>query len=309
MAGDVLRSAFEQHRRHLWGICYRMLGTTADADDVLQQTFLRALERPPPRLEDPLRPWLVKVAINLARDRLRQRKRRRYEGPWLPAPVEGDLEDTAEPADAQPLADARYDLRESATLGFLVAVEALSPRQRAVLILQDVLDYTVKETATALEMTESNVKVTLHRARKAMQGYDRQRVLPTPGHRERVGAALERFLMCLAAGDVAQAQAMLAHDVRAYSDGGGEVFAARKVVVGAGPVVRFLATLARKYGTDVRAELRTLNGLPAVVMALNPVVPRFPLRSVLQLDVDDEGRITRIYNVVAPSKLRRIRPV
>src|SRR6266536_6314616 len=85
-------SLFEEHRRFLWSLCYRMTGSAADADDVVQDTFVRAMERPPRRIDEPLRPWLVKVALNLSRDLPRRRKRRDYTGPWLPSPIETGLE-------------------------------------------------------------------------------------------------------------------------------------------------------------------------------------------------------------------------
>ncbi|HLK36830.1 MAG TPA: sigma-70 family RNA polymerase sigma factor, partial [Polyangiaceae bacterium] len=137
-------AAFNEHRRLLWGLGYRMTGSAADADDVLQETFVRFVERPPVRMADPLKPWLVHVAMNVARDTLRRRKRRGYVGPWLPTPVES-TDDLAQSSEAP--GDARYELRESASYAFLVALEALQPRQRAVLLLRDVLDYSVQETA------------------------------------------------------------------------------------------------------------------------------------------------------------------
>src|SRR5262249_9608157 len=146
-----------------------------DADDLVQETMLRAIEKPPPDSNE-MRPWLVRVAMNLARDHLRRRKRRAYVGPWLPSPVDDDaLEIPVEAAGAE----GRYDLLESASLAFLLALEALSPKQRAVLLLIDVFDYSVRETAEALGLSESNVKTTHHRARRALEGYDGARVRPT----------------------------------------------------------------------------------------------------------------------------------
>jgi RNA polymerase sigma factor (sigma-70 family) len=125
-------SAFRSHERFLWGLCYRMTGSAADADDLVQDTFARAIAQPPPDTTSSLRPWLVRVAMNLARDHLRRRRRRAYDGPWLPAPVD-ELPPAHEPA----ATTARYDLMESVTIAFLLALEALSPPQRAVLILRD----------------------------------------------------------------------------------------------------------------------------------------------------------------------------
>src|SRR5690242_19315982 len=175
---------FVEHRRFLWGVSYRMTGSAADADDIVQDTLVRAIERPPQRTDEPVRPWLVKVALNLSRDVLRRRKRREYVGPWLPSPI--DTSDESAPPSHEPSVDgretleARYDLLESVSIAFLVALEQLTPRQRAVLLLRDVFDYSVKETADALDLSEANVKTTHHRARNVMATYDRERIRPTP---------------------------------------------------------------------------------------------------------------------------------
>src|SRR5207302_4131698 len=121
---------------------------------------------------------------------------------------------------------ARYDLVESVSFAFLVALEVLTPRQRAVLLLRDVFDYSVRETAAALELSEPNVKTTHHRARSAMRAYDASRVRPTRVLQERTAAALQRFLTCLRDGDVAGLESLLAEDARTTSDGGGEFAAA-----------------------------------------------------------------------------------
>jgi RNA polymerase sigma-70 factor (ECF subfamily) len=164
-AALTVDAAFQEHRGLLWHLCYRMTGIAADADDLVQETFLRAIERPPPRTDMALRPWLVRVALNLARDLLRRRRRRReYTGPWLPSPIETG-EPGADAADDRVLpafepslpglgsTEGRYDLVESVTFAFLLALEALTPQQRAVLLLRDVFDYSVRETAEALAVS------------------------------------------------------------------------------------------------------------------------------------------------------------
>src|SRR5262245_50974510 len=182
MAGaglSAVENLYADHRPLLWSLCYRMLGSAADAEDVVQDTFVRAIEHPPPRADMPIRPWLVKVALNRARDLLRHRRRRRYVGPWLPSPI--DTGDESSPPAHEPVVDGieslegRYDLLESVSFAFLLALEALTPSQRAVLLLRDVFDYTVHEAADALDMTQASVKTTLHRARRAMDSYHTRR--------------------------------------------------------------------------------------------------------------------------------------
>ncbi|MEW6270578.1 MAG: sigma-70 family RNA polymerase sigma factor [Thermodesulfobacteriota bacterium] len=136
--GDALGTLFREHQRFLWGLCYRLTGSAADADDLVQATFVRALERPPARTDEPWRPWLTRVAVNLGRDLLRRRKRRGYVGPWLPSPIETGEQPLAsfEPEIASGVTtEGRYDMLESVSIAFLVALEALTPKQRAVLLL------------------------------------------------------------------------------------------------------------------------------------------------------------------------------
>jgi RNA polymerase sigma-70 factor (ECF subfamily) len=306
-APPAVAEAFRAHRRVLWGLAYRMTGSSEDAEDVVQDAFARAVERPPPRLDD-LRPWLTRVAMNLARDALRRRKRRPYVGPWLPSPVESaDIVDLVEsPAMGS---DARYDVRESATYAFLVALEALTPLQRAVLLLRDVLDYSVAETATALDVTETNVKTTHHRARKAMDAYDGARCRPTAALSTATREAMERFLSAIAVEDAAAAEACLTADARAVSDGGGHYRAALRPVTGANRVARFLVGLQKKTTQSGRFALRDVNGLPAIVAEVDPTVEHWAPRYVLRCDVAEDGRIREVHIVLAPPKLAGIRPV
>jgi RNA polymerase sigma-70 factor (ECF subfamily) len=296
---------FQAHRAFLWGLCYRMTGSAADADDLVQETFVRALERPPADVRESWRAWLSRVATNLAIDALRRRKRREYIGPWLPAPV--DTGDDASPpaheiASPEASTEHRYDLLESVSMAFLLALEHLTPRQRAVLILRDVFDDTVLETAKALGLTQSNVKVTHRRAREAMKGYDAAGLRPTRDRQARTGERLREFLECLQNQDVAGVEAMLAKDARSVSDGAGEFFAARQPIVGRKNVARLTIDLAAKRPTTERLAFRMLNGLPALVVeSASPqgFAPRF----VLQVELDADGAIEAVHTVLATRKL------
>ncbi len=313
-----LADAFKTDERFLWGLCYRLTGSAADADDLVQETFVRAIERPPARTDKSWRPWLVRVAMNLGRDLLRRRKRQRYAGPWLPAPIEtGD--EAALPSYEPALAagqttEGRYDLLESVSFAFLIALEALTPQQRAVLLLRDVFDYTVRETASALGLSEMNVKTTHHRARRAMRAYDQSRCIPTRELQERTRHTLEQFLLGLTSGDVNAVEALLADGVRALSDGGGQYAAAMAPVVGRLRVRRLYLGLAGKRAVGTM-EIRMLNGLPGLVLEFDDAAHLVPARlahrvsprMVIRCDIDADGRITALHSVLASRKLSAIR--
>ena len=296
----------EAERTFLFGLCYRMTGTASDAEDVVQETFVRALEKPPRDVESALRPWLVRVAMNLSRDLLRRRKRRSYHGIWLPTPLETpDVElDLVPSTDDSP--EARYGLLESASFAFLVALEELTPAQRAVLLLRDVFDHSSREAADALGVTEENVRITLHRARAKMAAYDGDRRQSANLTEELVGM-LGRMMMCIMARDAVGARALLAPGARCLTDGGGKFHAAPKAVVGAERITKLYLGLSRNASPEAKVSVRTVNGRPALVGedadAKRPNAPRF----VLLVDLDREGKIRSLFSVIAPDKLDRVR--
>ncbi len=307
----ALDVAFQAHERLLWHLCYRMTGVAADADDLVQETFLRAMERPPVDTESALRPWLVRVAMNLARDQLRRRRRRGWTGPWLPSPIETPDEE-ASPAYEPASTEGRYDLLESCTFAFLLALEALTPAQRAVLLLRDVFDYSVAETAAALDLRIPNVKTIHHRARRAMAAYDASRRPPTRTLQEATRQAIARLMNALTHGDARLIEASLALDVHALSDGGGEFHAARKPLVGRARVAHFyrrLSELAALGAPEPHAAVRMVNGLPAIVFELTRVKPGYPPRGVIRFDLDDDGMLRAIHSVLATRKLTAVRPL
>jgi len=289
---------------------YRLTGSAADADELVQDTFVRALERPPPDLDASLRPWLVRVAMNLGLDALRSRRRRRYIGQWLPSPVESSGEEAPpsfEPAiGGGQTTEGRYDLLESVSMAFLVALDALTPRQRAVLLLRDVFDYSVDETAQALAMGQANVKTTHHRARRAMASYDAER---TPITREKQGtvrAAVDRFITGLANRDLATIESVLAADVRSVSDGGGEFVTALRPIEGARNVARFFLGISDDPALEYRTEVRVLNGLPALVVRVGNAGGRRAPRLVVTVDVDSAGKIRELNTVAATRKIAHV---
>ena len=302
---------FENERRRLWGLAYRMTGSAADADDVVQDTFARALTHPPAgggSDDAAWRPWLWRIAVNLARDAYRRRRARAYAGPWLPAAVEtepGARRSTSRPVSDPP--DARYDRLESVTYAFLLALEALTPRQRAVLLLCDVFDYSVRETAAALDLSESNVKVTHHRARAAMAAYDAARcrpdAAPSRAHRRRARAAGrgdDRRDDVARRRGAARRRRALARRRRRRATA-----PAREPIVGARKVARFYHTLAHMQ-TVRPAEVRVVNGLPAMrAWRRSPPEPDWAPRSVFRVDVGDDDRIVAVHSIMARRQAAR----
>lgn len=274
----------DRHRALVWGLAYRMTGIAQDADEVTQDTYLRLWERPPADVHAPLRPWLASVALNLSRDRLRARRRRRYLGPWLPTPV----------PDAR-LAEEELDARQLATTAFLRAAEALTPTQRAVWLAREVLELSAAETARALGTSAGAVDVCLHHARARLGSAPRR---PT-----RVDdAVLLAFLGALRLGLVDAAAALLHPDVETLNDGGGHVNAARRPVRGVQKVLRFLRRLRRLYPVEPTLSLHRCNGALLVMGEVPPRGDRLPSRFTFSADVA-RGRIVRIYSVLSPEKL------
>lgn len=295
---------FEEHRAYLWGLAYRVTGSGADADDVLQETFVRVWERAPLQIDDPRR-WLTKVAVNAARDALRRRKRRGYVGPWLSTPVATDETDTPsfEPADDAETLEARYDLLESASIAFLYALEALTPTQRAVLLLRDVFDYSAAEVASVLDLSAGNVRIIHLRARRVMSGYDRRRVTPSVVNRAKTSEALRRFLNLLATGDVRGIERMLAARVRAVTDGGGEFAASLRPVLGVAAVARFFIRLAASRHGGMRVTIRSVNEFPAALFEFAESPGRRAPKLLLALNVDDADLISNLWVIASSSKL------
>jgi RNA polymerase sigma-70 factor (ECF subfamily) len=288
---EELASLFAEHQQKLWSLCYRMSGCAADADELVQETFSRALSRPPERRGEPWGPWLVTVALNLSRDLLRQRKRRGYVGPWLPGPVE----------DPAPSAGARYEATEGASYAFLLALETLTATQRAALLLREVFDYSVRETAQALQMSEGAVKLAHLRGRRALSRKKAIEVEVPRASSSEARQALSVFLPALAQGDRATVERMLRRDVLLLNDGAGEFFAARVPIVGAVKAATFLLHTTRRPLLFFRPI--SCNGLEGAIVEVKTTRDKEPPRAVSLFDVGTDGLISAIYTVVATRKL------
>jgi RNA polymerase sigma-70 factor (TIGR02957 family) len=282
--------AFEANRELLFAVAYRMLGTVADAEDAVQDAWLRWVNRPRPDVTQP-RAYLVKTVTHLALNRLRsaQARREAYVGPWLPEPL----------LTATPDAAGRAELAESVSLAMLVVLESLTPEERAVFVLHEVFGFTHVEIAAAIGRTGTSVRQLMHRAREHVQAR-RPRFDVDAGQQREV---TERFLAAAAGGDIDQLMMVLAPDVTLIADGGGQAKAPLRPITGATKVARFLAAVSRRpYGgadvSDMVVETAEINGGPGTVITAGGK----PIAAVTT--VITGGRISAIHVIANPDKLQ-----
>ncbi len=281
-------AVFEACRPRLTALAYGMLGDRGEAEDAVQDAWLRFAGAQPDAIRN-AEAYLVTVTTRLAIDRLRSARVRRetYVGPWLPEPIVRDL---SQPDPADVVAEA-----EQLSLALLVALERLNPVERAVFLLRDVFDLDYEQIADAVGKTPANCRQLARRARDHVAEPARRREV-LPEEEERIFTA---FIGAIVAGDVAGLTALLAADANTYSDGGGVVPAARKVIYGADRTARLLIGLNRKGGPDVAYSLVRVNG----DIGLRIGGPG--LRAVLAAEIAD-GLVVNVRIVNNPEKLTRI---
>ncbi|MGP3737165.1 RNA polymerase sigma-70 factor [Streptomyces sp. GDS52] len=292
MSTDTVTDAFEEHRPVLQGVAYRMLGRVADAEDVVQEAWLRWAGGDRSDVREP-RAYLVRVTTRLAVDRLRQIKARgeTYVGPWLPEPYATDFGDTAPDTAEQAV------LADSVSLAVLVVMESLSPLERAVFVLREAFGYPYADIAAMLDRGEPAVRQLATRARKHVEDR-RPRYDVDPARRREL---TERFLAAAGGGDLEKLLELLAPDVRLVSDSGGKVSAALRVLETADKVGRFVLGVTRKsFQEDLSARFLELNGGPAALLLVGGTPD-----SVVQLEVAD-GRVQAVYVIRNPDKLRSL---
>ncbi|MER7451822.1 RNA polymerase sigma-70 factor [Nocardia beijingensis] len=285
MEPSALRE-FEGHRPRLFALAYRMLGSAGEAEDAVQETYLRwdGADRRDIRSAEA---WLTTALVNLCRSWLVSARARResYVGPWLPEPVPtargelGPLESVEE--------------REQVSLALLTALERLTPIERAVFVLREAFGYAHREIADMLDITETNSQQIFRRAGLRVRE-DRTRFGTTPAHAREL---VERFLKAARDGDVVALERMLAADVSATADGGGKVNAARRPIHGANQVARYLVGLLRWEVPGMLLVVEEVNGAPAAVARVDGA----PLL-VGGIDVAD-GVVTALRLIVNPDKL------
>ncbi|MGH3488400.1 MAG: RNA polymerase sigma factor SigJ [Actinopolymorphaceae bacterium] len=296
-------AAFDQHRDLLFGVAYRVLGRATDAEDVVQDAWLRWRDVDHGSVVD-VRAYLVKVTTRLAIDRLRsaQRRRETYVGPWLPEPIltggaglaGPTLTDLVGPDVADEVTHA-----DTVSLAMLVVLETLSPLERAVFVLREAFALPYAEIGEVLDRTEAAVRQLARRARDHVRER-RPRYDADPATQQRV---TERFLAAAGSGDLASLLQVLAPDVTLHGDGGGVVKAPLRVISTADKVGRFLLGIATNAPPEPQAYLASVNGQVAVVVTSRGVV-----HSVLALDVTD-GRVTMVRLIANPDKLGALRDI
>ncbi|MGW4798458.1 RNA polymerase sigma-70 factor [Nonomuraea sp. NPDC004297] len=277
---------FEEHRPMLLGLAYRLLGSMWDAEDVVQEAWLRWQGADRDGVREP-RAFLVTVVSRLALDQLRSArvKREAYTGPWLPEPVLT--------SDAGPLDTA--ELRDTVAYATLHMMERLSPPERAVFVLREAFELPYGEIAEIVGLSVVNARQ-LHRRASVRLADGRDRFRPSS---EEHAELLATFMRAAGNGDLAALTDLLHEDVVAYNDGGGRVRAALRPILGRGKVVSFLSGLLSRFGyTDGR--LVEANGLPALATRVGEHW------QLVLIDVRD-GRISEIYAVLNPDKLARVR--
>lgn len=280
-------SAFHPLRPRLFGIAYRMTGSVMEAEELVQEAYLRwqGLAHDQIRSADG---YLVRIVTRLALDRLKSAsaQREQYVGPWLPEPLVVDRAGL----------EGRVERREAVSTAFLHLLQRLNPVERAVYVLRELFDYEYTAISEIVGRSASACRQIARRARtRVSEG--RPRFEPTDDRRDRLTA---RFFESCATGDMEGLLALLSEEVVAYSDGGGRRTAARRPVVGADHVARFLLGIISHAPDDVRPDFCWLNGTPAVVIWQQEAP-----YAALTLAFDGD-RIVGVYNVLNPDKLRSL---
>jgi RNA polymerase sigma-70 factor, ECF subfamily len=289
-------ATFEPHRRRLLGLAYRMLGSMAEAEDAVQETYLRWHEVDRGRVEDP-RAFLMTTTTRICLDVLKSARARReeYVGPWLPDPVI----DTAALAP-----DAQTALAEDLSVALLLALDRLSPAERAAFLLHDVFDYSFAQVAAALGKNEAACRQLAARARTHVRDNRPSSITARAAANaidSRHAELLSVFINATRTGDLGALTQMLASDARVVTDGGGKVPAALNVIDGAARAAAFLVGATRKgWRNDFSLRFDTINGLPGVVID-SP-------HGVVQTNAFEiaDGVIHAIYIVRNPDKLRHL---
>ncbi|MES2573244.1 MAG: RNA polymerase sigma-70 factor [Verrucomicrobiota bacterium] len=277
--------SFNEHRKTLFGIAYRMLGSVSDADDMLQEMWLRWQKQEGAAIQSP-KAWLVSTMTRLCIDQLRsaRREREEYYGVWLP-----------EPLMAAPEA-SEAGLSDSLTMAFMLMLESLSPVERAAFLLREVFEYDYADAALIVNKSEVNCRQIVRRAREQLQANPRTPPPPSAQAEQLV----EQFLAAAETGEVKELLALLAEDATVYSDGGGRVKAAGRPIHSADHVSRFLTGIWPRFPSYTDWRPANINGRPGFLMYSLGVI-----YGALSFDLAEQ-RVRNLYFILNPDKLRHL---
>jgi RNA polymerase sigma-70 factor (ECF subfamily) len=290
---DEALATFEALRPELTGLAYRMCGSIADAEDVIQEAWLRWHDVAHVTVRSP-KAFLLRITMRLCLDRAKSARNRRehYVGPWLPEPIV-DMHQVGRNPDPERIAELTDDL----SVALLLVLERLSPLERAAFLLHDVFDLSFEEIATTLERDPGACRKLASRARRRVkEGRTANQVSPA-----RAKAFIAEFHRALQAGDLASVSRMLAEDAMLIADGGGKKYAALNPIYGRDKIMRFLNGLVTKFGVPKAIKCISLNGHEGFL-----VTERDGEIQTWCLDWSQEGLVKAIYQLRNPDKLRHI---
>ncbi|MBO9715599.1 MAG: RNA polymerase sigma-70 factor [Pseudoxanthomonas sp.] len=287
---------FQTHRPRLLALAYRLLGSRADAEDVVQDAWLRWHQADRSAIADP-EAWLVTATTRLGIDRLRALRARRehYVGPWLPEPARIEDGDAFhdERADQAPGPAQAAETAEQVSLAFLAVLERLGAEERAAFLLKEAFDYDYAQIAALLGQSETNCRQMVHRARQRLAAA-RPRFEVSP---QRHRALLEKFMHAAQLGDRAALEDLLHADARLVSDGGGKALAVTRPLLGSERIARLFWAAYRRHDATVAWRIGRVNGEPAILRYRGNVLV------AVMVAITDGERITELFNVANPDKL------
>ena len=278
---------FKKHRARLFGIAYRMLGTHAESEDVLQEAYLKWHQANADEIETP-EAWLVTTTTRLSIDRLRKaaRERETYIGPWLPEPLI---------VSEKPSPEDEAEFASNLSTAFMFLLEKLSPVERAAFLLHDVFDCAYSDIARIVGKTETASRQMIHRARERVRA-NKTRFAASEKERENL---IKKFSAATQTGDEKALLALFSDEIVSVSDGGGKVTASRKIIKDKAKLVRALAMFGVKYGAYFEQILFPINGEIGLL-----TFARGRIFSATTFEFDKSGKISAVYRVMNPDKLK-----
>lgn len=285
---DSATNLFEPHRPHLLSVAYRFLGSVTEAQDIVQEAYLRWIQSDLATVREP-KPFLTRITARLCLDHLKSARvqRERYVGPWLPEPLVQAADYATAPA---------AGLADDISVALLLALERLSPLERAAFVLHDIFGQSFAEIAVILETAPTSCRQLAARARKHVRAAKpRYALAPNEGRR-----LVEAFEAAAQSGDLTALSRLLARDAMLHSDSGGKVRSARRSILGAERIARLFTGLRRKHGPHASAQPAVINGLPGLILR-----DATGLLQTLAFEIEGD-RIQTLYLVRNPDKLRHV---